>query len=247
MCTLAIAFQVFPSTPIAVAANRDEILDRPSRPPLRIEGEPAIIAPRDEEAGGTWIGYNEHDLFVAITNRWTDTELAGERSRGLLVREALQQVDVDAAAAIVEEALKDHEYEGFNLVLADPESSVVFEWDGTLRVTALEPGLHVVMNTGFDDRFEIPEARSDLGDRQIEGARNVRMALDPEQDETASDWLDRAATVLGDHDVGVCIHGDGYGTRSSSLIAVPNDGAASYRFADGPPCEAPFEVVNEQL
>ncbi len=247
MCTLAIAFQVFQSTPIAIAANRDEILDRPSRPPLLIDDEPAIIAPRDEEAGGTWIGYNEHDLFVAITNRWTDTELAGERSRGLLVREALHQTDVDAAVAVVEEALKADEYEGFNLVLADHESAVVLEWDGTLRVTALEPGLHVVMNTGFDDRFEIPQSRSDIGDRQIQGARNVRMALEPEKAETAADWIDRAATVLGDHDVGVCIHGDGYGTRSSSLITIPSEGKATYRFADGPPCESPFEVVNEQL
>lgn len=247
MCTLAIAFRVFTDTPIAVAANRDERLDRLSHPPRTLEGSPSVIAPRDERAGGTWIGYNEHDLFVAITNRWTDADLVGERSRGLLVRDALAQADVDSAVATVEAALADHEYEGFNLLIVDPETAVVLEWDGALRVTPLEPGLHVIMNTGFDDQFEVPNELTEAGNRQVAAARKVKKSLEPRTVETAADWLDRAAAVLGDHDIGVCIHGDGYGTRSSSLVAISPNGSDTYRFADGPPCETPFERVKAQF
>lgn len=247
MCTLAIAFRVFPETPIVVAANRDEVLDRPSTPPRKRDGSPAIIAPRDEEAGGTWIGINEYGLLVAITNRWVDADLEGMRSRGLLVNDALGQPDVDTAASLVEAALQDDAYEGFNLLLADPDTAVVFEWDGRLRVTSLDPGLHVVMNTGVDDNLEMPASRPDLGKQQIRGKENVREALDPALEETATAWLDRAAAVLGDHDVGVCVHRDGFGTRSASLVAFAGDGTATYRFADGPPCETPFRVVNEQF
>lgn len=247
MCTLALAFQVFPDAPVVVAANRDELLDRPSTPPERQDGSPAIIAPRDEEAGGTWIGYNDHGLFAAITNRWTDTDLAGERSRGLLMLDVLRQPDVDTAASTVEAAVTGDEYEGFYLVAADAASAVVFEWDGELQVSSLDPGLHVVMNTGFDDRFRYPAHRPEAAKQQADSARLVRERLGPRADETATDWLNRAGEVLGDHDVGVCVHGDGYGTRSSSLIVISADGEATYRFADGPPCRTSFESINEQV
>jgi len=70
VCTIVIAWQVFTDTPVVVAANRDELLDRPSEPPAVVEEDPRVGAPRDAEAGGTWIGYNEHGVLVALTNRW---------------------------------------------------------------------------------------------------------------------------------------------------------------------------------
>ena len=72
MCTLALAVGVSPSLPLVVAANRDELLARPAVPPFlwpREPGAPRILSPRDEVAGGTWLGLNEHALFVGITNR----------------------------------------------------------------------------------------------------------------------------------------------------------------------------------
>ncbi len=57
MCTLVLAWQVFDGTPVAVAANRDERLDRPSQPPQQRHWGSRVVAPADEEADGTWIGY----------------------------------------------------------------------------------------------------------------------------------------------------------------------------------------------
>ena len=243
MCTLTIAYRSLADAPIAVAANRDEQYARPSVAPAAIDEGPRVVAPRDEEAGGTWIGYNEAGVFVAVTNRWTDAELTGERSRGLLVRDALSHTDAGAAARAVEAALEAHEYEGFNLAILDAADGILFEWDGTLRVSDLEPGIHVVLNTGYDDRFAIPSDRTDLAEGQVESARMIRETLQPGPDETAAEWLDRAADVLGDHDYNVCFHNDGGGTRSSSLIAIYEDRPASYWFAPGPPCQTAFERV----
>jgi uncharacterized protein with NRDE domain len=78
VCTLVFAWQVFTDAPVVAAANRDELLDRPSASPDVIDESPRVLAPRDEEAGGTWIGYNEHGVFVAITNRWTGSEARPE-------------------------------------------------------------------------------------------------------------------------------------------------------------------------
>lgn len=257
MCTLVLAWQVFEESPVAVAANRDEAVDRPSEPPSRRGGggDPAFVAPRDLEAGGTWTGYNEHGLYVGLTNRWTGEggEGPGERSRGLLVDDALREADVEAAARLVEDAVERHEYDAFAAVLADDRAAFLAEWDGRLRLVGLEPGVHVVVNVGaalggggaVRDRFAVPDDRRETGERQAESARRLRAALAPEPGETATAWLDRAADALADHEYGVCVHGDGYGTRSSSLIALGETRA--YRFADGPPCRTAHERVDEQV
>ena len=56
--------------------------------------------------------------------------------------------------------------------------------------------------------------------------------------------LEAGKSLLGDHEFGVCVHGDGFGTRSSSLIALAADGTATYRFADGPPCRTGYEAID---
>ena len=243
MCTLVIAWDVFDGAPVVVAANRDEATDRPSTPPVRRDGSPAVVAPRDERAGGTWIGYNDAGVFVGLSNRWAGGDIGGERSRGLLVADALEVVDADDAVRTVADALAAAEYAPFNLVVADADAAVLLEWDGHLAVTEFDPGVHVLMNAGYDDSFFAVPERPEAATAQAENAARVRTALAPETDETPEAWLDRAAEVLGDHDFGVCVHGDGYGTKSSSLIALRSDGRATFRFADGPPCETPFEPV----
>lgn len=246
MCTLTLAWQTFESAPVVVAANRDEALDRPSTSPAVIESDPRIVAPQDEEASGTWIGYNEHGVLVGITNRWNDAELAGERSRGLLVRDALRRESAQAAARYVEQSVQEHEYEGFNLAVVDRTAALYYEWSGQLAFRQFGPGIHVIVNVGADGRYTIPKSRPDVGERQAENADRLRETLAVAPDETPAEWRSRAESVLGDHEYGVCIHGDGFGTRSSSVITL-GEGGAYYRFADGPPCETPYRDVHPEL
>lgn len=246
MCTLTFAWQVFEGSPLVVAANRDEQLDRPSEPPARRHWDAAVIAPADADAGGTWLGYNEHGVVVALTNRWLDVDREGERSRGLLVRDALGYGSAEDAIRYVERELDDRTYAGFNLIAADANAALLVEYDGTRRVHTLDPGVHVVVNVGADGTYTVPQRREKAGSRQARNADALRTALYPEPGETAGAWLDRAATLLGDHDYGVCVHGDGFGTRSASLVHVADDGV-EFRYADGPPCETPFEAVDTEV
>ena len=245
MCTLVLAWQVFEGTPVLAATNRDERLDRESQSPKLRHWGAQVVAPSDAEAGGTWLGYNEHGVFAAITNRWVDAELAGERSRGLLVRDVLGHESAEAAARAVEGAVREAEYEGFNLVIADENAAVLLEWDGQLAVRTLEPGVHVVVNVGADGDYRIPRARPDVGEQQAHNADRVRETLQVEPGEDAPTWLDRAASVIGDHDYGVCVHGDGFGTRSSSLVSMGE--TVEYRYADGPPCRTAYRPVEGQI
>lgn len=243
MCTFILAWQVFEDAPVVVAANRDEQVGRESEPPARRDWERPVVAPRDTEAGGTWLGYNDAGVLVSVTNRWSDADLAAERSRGLLVRDALRQDTAEEAIRYVERDLDAREYDGFNLVAADADAALLAEWDGRRRVRQLDPGVHVVVNVGADGQYTIPSQRQEVAERQAGNADRLRGHLQPEPGEDSRGWLDRAAAAVSDHEFGVCIHGDGFGTRSSSLVRLGTDGD-TYQYADGPPCETPFEPVD---
>ncbi len=243
MCTFTLAWQVFADAPVVVAANRDERDGRPSEPPAVRDWETPVVAPIDREAGGTWLGYNEHGLLVAVTNRWTDAELTGDRSRGLLVRDALNRETAEDACRYVERELDERSYEGFNLVVVDASAAILLEWAGQFAVRNFDPGVHVVVNVGADGSYTIPSVRQEAGERQAENASEVRTALQPEPGEDSRSWLERAAAVVSDHEYGVCVHGDGYGTQSSTLVRMTED-FVEMEHAEGPPCENDYEPVD---
>ncbi|MFO8115717.1 MAG: NRDE family protein [Halorubrum sp.] len=254
MCTLALAWRAFGDAPVALAANRDEALDRPSEPPtVRTpvsDGGARYVAPRDAEAGGTWVGLSEPGVAVAVTNRWLDADREGDRSRGLLVRDCLEADSAEAAVRTVEREVETRSYDGFNLVLADAVAAFCLSYDGGLAVTRLDPGVHVVGNVGGVvngvERFAVPDRRREFGAERVDSARRIAAELVPEPGESSDAWLDRASDVLADHEYGACLHGDGFGTRSFTRIrttAEPGT-APEFAYADGPPCETPAQPVS---
>jgi len=240
-----VAWQVFEDTPVAVVANRDELYARESSPPAVGPGEPRVVAPRDEQAGGTWLGYNEAGLLVAITNRWVESP-EGERSRGLLVRDALDRRSAEDAARFVERELGECDYGPFHLVVADADAAVLVAWDGVgngpVHVENFAPGVHTVVNVGWDGSYFLPERRPDVGEKQAGDTEQIREVIRPGPGESATAWTDRARAVIADHDYGRCLHGEEFGTRSASVVRLGPEGGV-FEHADGPPCETPFEVV----
>lgn len=247
MCTILLAFRQFEEAPVVVAANRDESAERSAQPPRVVEGDPAILTPRDDREGGTWMGVNDRRLFAIVANLWTDEALDGERSRGLLVRDVLGAESVDEAGSIVRSSTDTEQYDGFALLVATPTAATVFRWDGRLREMSLDPGIHVVANVGVDGEYSIPSSRRAEGERRAESADRLRGALEPYPHETARDWRRRAGNALGDHRFGACIHRDRYHTVSSSLVEIDADGRVDWQYADGPPCSTVFRRVDGQI
>src|SRR5258705_6023637 len=115
MCTIAILFGVA-DAPVVLAANRDELYARPTRPPESLG--PGLAGGVDVISGGTWLAVRSDGRFVAVTNqRALDTPPPGLRSRGLVVRELVEARDQDAYMA----ALDPRRYASMNLVWGDAD------------------------------------------------------------------------------------------------------------------------------
>ena len=56
MCLILFAWQAHPNYPLVVAANRDEFHNRPSAAAKWWSDTPYLLAGRDLQAGGTWMG-----------------------------------------------------------------------------------------------------------------------------------------------------------------------------------------------
>lgn len=223
VCSLLFAWRAIDDAPVVLAANRDEAYDRAATGPRLLTADPRVLAPVDQAAGGTWIGVNEYGLVVAIANREDGPE--GERSRGQLVRDLLGTDTADEARTYLASILAEQRYAGFHLVLLDANDAFYVTWDGSLDGRELATGIHLLDNDGIDESSAIP--------------RSIRADLEPDAGETPASWLDRALVHLRDHDAGLCVHGDRYGTVSTTTISVSVDGAVSLEVghADGPPCE----------
>src|ERR1700757_412873 len=120
MCTLVIHRRPGSRWPVLIGANRDEMIDRPSKPPARHwPDRPELVAGLDRLAGGSWLGVNDWGVAAAILNRHGSLGPApGQRSRGELVLEALDHPDAVAAAEALTH-LDPAAYRPYNLIIAD--------------------------------------------------------------------------------------------------------------------------------
>lgn len=118
MCTLVLLRRPDHDWPLIVGANRDEMVDRPSRAPGRHwPDRPEILGGLDVLSGGSWLAMNDHGLVAAVLNRRGSLgPAAGKRSRGELVLEALDHADASAAAWALAD-LDPGAYRSFNLSL----------------------------------------------------------------------------------------------------------------------------------
>jgi hypothetical protein len=238
MCTLVILRRPEHPWPVMIAANRDEMVDRPWQPPARHwPDRPEIVGGLDVLAGGSWLGVNSHGVAAGILNRLGSLgPLAGRRSRGELVLEALDHADAGIAAEALTE-LEPRAYRPFNLIVADDRDAFWLRHadpTGVLPVTAraLPVGFSMITSGDLDD----PESA-----RIRDYLPRFRAAPppDPDRDDWAA-WEALLASDAGAPDAGPrgamnFAMPEGFATVSSALIALPRLGRPGahprFRFA----------------
>ena len=259
MCTVVVLRRPRHAWPVILGANRDEMLNRPWKPPARHWPDRAdVVAGLDELAGGTWMGLNDSGVVACILNRHGSLGPSpGKRSRGELVLEALDQIDATDAAAALRD-LDPAAYRPFNMLIADNRDAWWLALAGAgaaVRMERIPEGLS--MFTAFD--------RNDTTDLRIATyLPRFQAAAAPEPDAGAwGTWSNLlAATETEGIAAGVPARiptsamsfrtDGGFGTSSSSLLALPSAEAAFgpgkkcpvWLFAAGAPESTDFEPVD---
>jgi len=154
MCTLVIFRRPGHRWPVLIGANRDEMIDRPSKPPGRHWADrPEVIAGLDMLAGGSWLGINDWGVAAAVLNRHGSLGPSPDRrSRGELVLEALDHADATAAAEALS-YLDPGAYRTFNLIVADESRGFWLRHAGGPRIELkpLKDGLSMIAAGDLDD------------------------------------------------------------------------------------------------
>ncbi len=214
MCLILFAYRMVPGHPLIVAANRDEFYARPAASAHWWPDAPGLLAGRDEQAGGTWLGVRSDGRFAAVTN-FTDPQAnPGVRSRGELAVEFLQGGRTAAAYAA---ELPGNAHQGFNLLLWDGRELVCTSNRGATELLA--PGCYGLTNAALGAPW--PKA--------LEGAARLQGALRKEFDAARLIKLlrhDRApqqdrpdAPETAESRTAPCfIPGQAYGTRASTAV-----------------------------
>jgi len=235
MCLIVFNWSPGDSVQLRIASNRDEFYDRPTSPahwwPETSDKQISILAGRDLQANGAWLGVTRNGRLAAVTNYRDPANLRLQaESRGLLVKQFLlgeDQTDIDSFVNKLR--LQREKYNHYNLLMYDGITLVGYSSFNDL-LTVFKPGFHAVSNACFDTVW--PKTM------QAKTRMATALALHDEKDITAalfdllSDKTEAADAQLPSTGVSLereralsaaFIKLDGYGTRSSTLVKIEHD------------------------
>lgn len=147
MCLVLVAHRVHPRLPLIVAANRDEFHARPAQKMHWWVERPDLLAGRDLQGGGTWLGVARNGRMATVTNYRDAVPPAGRRpSRGGLVTGFLTS---DHPPQDFVREIDATPYAGFNLLVADA-SGLAYLSNRNGGAAGLGPGIYGVANATLD-------------------------------------------------------------------------------------------------
>jgi uncharacterized protein with NRDE domain len=222
MCVLALAWHAHPRWQLVVVGNRDEYHLRPAAPLARWEKDPSLIAGRDLQSGGTWLGVSEEGRFVIVTNlRGHGGPEAGRPSRGALVTDLLKGANPDDIAMT--------DYNPVNLITLDSgRARFLSNRPQPLRID-LSSGLYGLSNGTLDEPWpKTLRLKSVLLDWLTTLADDPAPLLDGLREEVLPD-IGLAPIIASDvpqepNDSPIFIRNAVYGTRCSSVVMIDHRG-----------------------
>lgn len=224
MCLIAFAWQVA-GRPLVLLGNRDEFHPRPTRAATfwTDEGHPMLLAGKDLQAGGTWLGVTRSGRFAALTNIRSPGAQPGPRSRGKLV---LDYLIGEMTPASYMRSLTDDldDYAGFNLLIGTADQLWhLNSQDG--QAQALQPGIYGLSNASLNSPWPKLKTLCHNLEANLTGDAETLLNLLKNSDEypdaqlpdsgISLEWERRLSATF--------ILGEEYGTRASTLLTIDAD------------------------
>lgn len=217
-----------------IAANRDEFHARPTAASAFWDEHPDVLAGRDLEQGGTWMGVTRSGRFAAVTNyRDPARTAAAPRSRGELPLDFLTGTQqphayLDALAG------RAHEYAGFNLLVGDNRNLWYFTNSDALQPQCLAPGLYGLSNARLDTPWpKVTRGKTRLQALLESGAISHDSLAAVVNDRQRADQRElQALQLVGSMDPVLSaqfIVTEAYGTRSTTTLRIDVDGNTYWR------------------
>ncbi len=224
MCLIGLRFDPAAGT-LVVAANRDEFHHRPARNAQWWAGDRPLLAGKDLESGGTWLGVTRPGRFAVVTNVREMTGQAGPKSRGELPVDFLAG-DFSAGRYAAGAIDKGQDYGGFNLLVFDG-SELWWCSNRHAEPEQVPAGVHAVSNDRLNTPWPKVQRMIDVLSATVDGPTlsdaSVAALLGALHDTS------RPPGELPDTGVGarteaflapVFIQGDQYGTRCSTVLSI---------------------------
>lgn len=229
MCVVAFAWSAQPRWRFVLAGNRDEFHGRPTAP-LAPWPDSRLLAGRDLQSGGTWVGIGPAGKVAVVTNvrDGLPPPHAGPSRGALPVAFLSGDLTAEACTAALEPAAA--AYAPFHLVLADAGGC----WHlgnhppGRER---LAPGVHGISNGRLDAPWpktrRLASALADWLDADADDPGALWLALADERPADDDQLPDTGVGLALERTLSpVFIRGPRYGTRASTLIVVDHAGRA---------------------
>ncbi len=225
MCLILFAGGKHADSPLIAIANRDEFYARPTRT-AHWWDEADILAGRDLEAGGTWLGLNRRGHFAAVTNvREPGGMKPGKKTRGDLTRDYLAGSD-GAKAYLQRLSVHDQDYAGFNLLLGDSRG-LWFYSNREQVIRSIEAGVYGISNGAFDESWPKLSSGKDELEALLDGDIDVAQLMEILTDHRIAEDHELPSTGVA-LDIerllsSRFIRSPDYGTRACSVVTMDRD------------------------
>lgn len=251
MCIIFFKFDPRPASKNAyrliLAANRDEIYNRPSKAADFWGPSGDILSGLDQEygkEGGSWLGISKRGKLAAITNYMDGRPNPDAQGRGFLVSNYLTEKDIDSYSYLKKVSTEGHLYNGFNLITAEfkAKQDIVCYYGnrGSPEPIHLNPGIYGLSNSLLDTPWRkllqgkrhfssVVSDQSLSRDGLVQELLNVLSneelnTPDPIQESQGDGYGKSLVQALS----AVCVRSPFYGTRTNTIILIDAEGNVTF-------------------
>jgi len=231
MCLVVFSYKHHPDYKLIIAANRDEFYQRPTKPADFWEST-ELLAGKDLEAHGTWMGVTKSGRVSLLTN-YRDLRNIKQNAptRGKLVTDFLLN-DHKPKQYLENIDTISHAYNGFNLVLGNQEDLWYYS-NQEKKITMLGSGIYGLSNALLDTPWpKLTRAKEKVGVEINQNNLNPEKILDSLFDEFRPNDEKLPDTGIGLEKErmlsSIFIKSPNYGTRCSTFLSIDKDNNAVF-------------------